>query len=172
MRKTKIICTIGPASQNLETIKEMIEAGMNVCRCNFSHGSYEEQKTKMMNVVRISEEMGKPVATLIDTKGPEIRIRTFENERVTLEEGQSIAISSQVPHGSQLAGSVSLSSKGTANCYIVSKSGTYGFPTVKGNSSQSVGAVARASVKFFTVSAVNPAVSFVAYSAVVALSLL
>ena len=73
MRKTKIICTIGPASQSPEKIREMIEAGMNVCRCNFSHGSYEEQKNKMMTVVRISEEMKKPVATLIDTKGPEIR---------------------------------------------------------------------------------------------------
>ena len=88
MRKTKIICTIGPASQSPERIREMIEAGMNVCRCNFSHGSYEEQKMKMMTVVRISEEMGKPVATLIDTKGPEIRLRTFEEGKVILEEGQ------------------------------------------------------------------------------------
>ena len=76
----------------------------------------------------------------------ELKEGEYATVKVTLEEGQSIAISSQVPHGSQLAGSVSLSSKGTANCYIVSKSGTYGFPTVKGNSSQSVGAVARASV--------------------------
>ena len=95
MKKTKIICTIGPASQNPETIKEMIEAGMNVCRCNFSHGSYEEQKMKMMTVVRISEEMGRPVATLIDTKGPEIRIRTFEEEKVTLEEGQSFTLTTR-----------------------------------------------------------------------------
>ena len=90
MRKTKIICTIGPASQSPEKIREMIEAGMNVCRCNFSHGSYEEQKNKMMTVVRISEEMKKPVATLIDTKGPEIRLRTFEEEKITLEEGQQV----------------------------------------------------------------------------------
>ena len=85
MRKTKNICTIGPASQSPEKIKEMIEAGMNVCRCNFSHGSYEEQKTKMMTVVRISEEMGRPVATLIDTKGPEIRLRNFEEGKVILD---------------------------------------------------------------------------------------
>ena len=95
MRKTKIICTIGPASQSPEKIREMIEAGMNVCRCNFSHGSYEEQKTKMMNVIRISEEMGKPVATLIDTKGPEIRIRTFEEEKVLLEEGQKFVLTTR-----------------------------------------------------------------------------
>ena len=101
MRKTKIICTIGPASQNPETIKEMIEAGMNVCRCNFSHGSYEEQKTKMMNVVRVSEEMGKPVATLIDTKGPEIRLRTFEEGKVTLEEGQKFILTTRDIPGSK-----------------------------------------------------------------------
>ena len=95
MRKTKIICTIGPASQSPEKIREMIEAGMNVCRCNFSHGSYEEQKNKMMTVVRISEEMKKPVATLIDTKGPEIRLRTFEEEKITLEEGQRFTLTTK-----------------------------------------------------------------------------
>lgn len=95
MRKTKIVCTIGPASQSPEKIREMIEAGMNVCRCNFSHGSYEEQKTKMMNVIRISEEMGRPVATLIDTKGPEIRLRTFEEGKVILEEGQKFTLTTR-----------------------------------------------------------------------------
>ena len=95
MRKTKIICTIGPASQSPEMIREMIEAGMNVCRCNFSHGSYEEQKLKMMTVVRISEEMGKPVATLIDTKGPEIRLRNFEEGKVMLEEGQKFTLTTR-----------------------------------------------------------------------------
>lgn len=95
MRKTKIICTIGPASQSPEKIREMIEGGMNVCRCNFSHGSYEEQKTKMMTVVRISEEMGRPVATLIDTKGPEIRLRNFEEGKVLLEEGQKFTLTTR-----------------------------------------------------------------------------
>lgn len=101
MRKTKIICTIGPASQSPEMIREMILGGMNVCRCNFSHGSYEEQKTKMMNVIKISEELGIPVATLIDTKGPEIRLRTFENERIMLEEGQSFTITTRDIVGNQ-----------------------------------------------------------------------
>ena len=95
MKKTKIICTIGPASQNPDTIKEMIEAGMNVCRLNFSHGSYEEQKEKLMTVVRISEEMKRPVATLLDTKGPEIRLRTFEEGKVTLEEGQRFILTTR-----------------------------------------------------------------------------
>ena len=101
MRKTKIICTIGPVSQSPEMIREMILGGMNVCRCNFSHGSYEEQRNKMMNVVRISEEMGIPVATLIDTKGPEIRLRTFENEKIFLEEGQTFIITTKDVQGNQ-----------------------------------------------------------------------
>ena len=95
MKKTKIICTIGPASQNPETIKEMIEAGMNVCRLNFSHGSYEEQKQKLMTIVTISEEMKRPVATLLDTKGPEIRLRTFEEGKVILEEGQKFTLTTK-----------------------------------------------------------------------------
>ena len=95
MKKTKIICTIGPASQNPDTIKEMIEAGMNVCRLNFSHGSYEEQKQKLMTIVTISEEMKRPVATLLDTKGPEIRLRTFEEEKVILEEGQRFTLTTK-----------------------------------------------------------------------------
>ena len=95
MKKTKIICTIGPASQDPEIIREMIEAGMNVCRLNFSHGSYEEQKQKLMTVVRISEEMKRPVATLLDTKGPEIRLRTFEEGKVTLEEGQRFTLTTK-----------------------------------------------------------------------------
>ena len=85
MRKTKIICTIGPASQSPEVIREMILSGMNVCRCNFSHGSYEEQKAKLINVVTISEELGIPVATLLDTKGPEIRLCTFKEGKVDVK---------------------------------------------------------------------------------------
>lgn len=106
MRRTKIICTIGPASQDPEIIREMILSGMNVCRCNFSHGSYEEQKIKMMNVVRISEEMGIPVATLLDTKGPEIRLRTFEKGKVMLEEGQQFTLTTKEVSGNEAIVSV------------------------------------------------------------------
>ncbi len=100
MRKTKIICTIGPASQSPEKIREMILAGMNVCRCNFSHGSYEEQKAKLINVVRISEELGIPVATLLDTKGPEIRLRTFAEGKTQLEAGQQFTLTTKEVEGS------------------------------------------------------------------------
>ena len=101
MRKTKIICTIGPASQSPEKIREMIQEGMNVCRCNFSHGSYEEQKAKLINVVKISEEMGIPVATLLDTKGPEIRLRNFVGGKVELEAGQKFTLTTKEIEGNQ-----------------------------------------------------------------------
>lgn len=88
MRKTKIICTIGPASQSEEKLRELMLAGMNVARFNFSHGTHEEQKEKLAKVIRISEELGLPIATLLDTKGPEIRLRDFENGSAMLESGQ------------------------------------------------------------------------------------
>ena len=89
MRKTKIICTIGPASENEEMLRKLIEAGMNVARFNFSHGTHEEHEKKFRRVVRMRREMGLPVATLLDTKGPEIRLRDFEGGKVVLEKGQT-----------------------------------------------------------------------------------
>lgn len=94
MRRTKIICTIGPASQSEEKIKELILAGMNVARCNFSHGDHEEQKAKYVKVVKISEELNIPVATLMDTRGPEIRLKTFQEEKVELVAGQKFILTS------------------------------------------------------------------------------
>ena len=78
MRKTKIICTIGPACQNEETLTQMCLAGMNVARLNFSHGDHAEQKEKMELVKKVREKLNLPVAILLDTKGPEYRIRTFK----------------------------------------------------------------------------------------------
>ena len=71
MRKTKIICTIGPASQNEEVLTRMALAGMNVARMNFSHGSHEEQKEKIDLVKKVRRELDQPIAILLDTKGPE-----------------------------------------------------------------------------------------------------
>lgn len=87
MRKTKIICTIGPASQNKETLRAMCEAGMNVARMNFSHGTHEEQLEKINLVKEVRKEMNLPIAIMLDTKGPEYRIKTFKDEKVTLEDG-------------------------------------------------------------------------------------
>lgn len=92
MRKTKIVCTIGPASKDRETLKKMFEAGMNVGRINFSHGTYEEHRRTIEIFRSVRDEMGIPAAVLLDTKGPEIRIRNFERGEETLEDGQSFTL--------------------------------------------------------------------------------
>ncbi len=95
MRKTKIICTIGPACEGEERLRELMLAGMNVARFNFSHGSHEEHKVKFERVNKISGELGLPVATLLDTKGPEIRLKTIENGRTELTRGQKFALTTE-----------------------------------------------------------------------------
>ena len=87
MRKTKVVCTIGPSCENTETLKKMCEAGMNVARLNFSHGSHEEHKRKVDLIKEVREEMKLPIAIMLDTKGPEYRIGTFADHKITLEEG-------------------------------------------------------------------------------------
>lgn len=95
MRKTKIICTIGPASESVERLRELMKAGMNVARFNFSHGTHEEMQVKYERVVQTREELGLPVATLLDTKGPEIRLRDFEGGRVELVPGQRFVLTTE-----------------------------------------------------------------------------
>ena len=73
MRKTKIVCTMGPNTDNKDIMEALVKNGMNVARFNFSHGDYEEQRNRMDLLKRVREEQGKPVAILLDTKGPEIR---------------------------------------------------------------------------------------------------
>lgn len=92
MRKTKIICTIGPASESEEKLRELMLAGMNVARFNFSHGSHEEHKKKFDRVIKVSNELGLQVATLLDTKGPEIRLRTIEGGKTELAGGQKFIL--------------------------------------------------------------------------------
>lgn len=89
MRKTKIICTIGPASENEQTLTEMCKAGMNVARLNFSHGTHEEHLKKIELIKKVREKLNLPIAIMLDTKGPEYRIGTFENKKVVLKEGDS-----------------------------------------------------------------------------------
>lgn len=93
MRKTKIVCTIGPASETPELLESLIEAGMNVARLNFSHGSHEEHALRIQRIREASEKTGKIVGILLDTKGPEIRTHNMENNGVDLVTGQTIAIS-------------------------------------------------------------------------------
>ena len=107
MRKTKIVCTIGPASQNAETLRRMCLAGMNVARLNFSHGTHEEHKKKIELIRQVREELRMPIAIMLDTKGPEYRIGTFENGRVTLEEGADFTFTTNDIVGNEQSVSVS-----------------------------------------------------------------
>ena len=93
MRKTKIVCTLGPATDGEGVLREMLEAGMNVARFNFSHGSHEEHKRRLDQLKALREEMDLPVAAMLDTKGPEVRLRTFQNGSVTLKAGQEFTLS-------------------------------------------------------------------------------
>lgn len=95
MRKTKIICTIGPASQSEEKLRELMLAGMNVARFNFSHGDHEEQHGKYDRMRKVSKELNLPIAALLDTKGPEIRLRDFEGGKVYLEAGQKFTLTTR-----------------------------------------------------------------------------
>lgn len=78
-KKTKIICTLGPATDDPQVLEGMIKAGMNVARFNFSHGSYEQHKKRLDELVEVREKLDMPIATLLDTKGPEVRLGDFEN---------------------------------------------------------------------------------------------
>ena len=89
MRKTKIVCTIGPASETEEIIKGLCKAGMNVARMNFSHNTHDDHQKRMDLVKKVRKELGLPIAIMLDTKGPEYRIKTFEKGKITLNEGDS-----------------------------------------------------------------------------------
>ena len=95
MRKTKIICTLGPASETEAVIEKMCLAGMNVARLNFSHGIHSEHKEKIETVKRVRERLGLPIAIMLDTKGPEYRIKTFKNKRVTLSDGATFIFTTE-----------------------------------------------------------------------------
>ena len=87
MRKTKMICTIGPASEDLETLRKVILAGMNASRHNFSHGDHEEHKGRIEKVRQLAKELNREVAVILDTKGPEIRTGKFDPKKIELQKG-------------------------------------------------------------------------------------
>lgn len=101
MRKTKIVCTIGPATESEEKLRELMLAGMNVARLNFSHGTHEEHKVRIDRIKKVREELGLPVAILLDTKGPEYRIRTFENDKIYLNDGDTFTFTTDEIVGNQ-----------------------------------------------------------------------
>lgn len=95
MRKTKIVCTIGPVSENRETLRQMIQAGMNVARLNFSHGSHEEHQKRVVLLKELREEMQVPLAIMLDTRGPEIRIGLFEGGHIELKDGEPFTLTTE-----------------------------------------------------------------------------
>jgi pyruvate kinase len=95
MRKTKIVCTIGPSSEHPDMLRKLIQAGMNVARLNFSHGDYEEHGTRIRNIRRVAAELNKTVAILLDTKGPEIRIGKLREEPIELVQDETIVLTTE-----------------------------------------------------------------------------
>lgn len=106
MRKTKVICTIGPASDDVETLKAMCKAGMNVARLNFSHGTHEEHLDKINKIKQVRDELDLPIAIMLDTKGPEYRIRTFKDHKIVLNDGDTFIFTTDNVEGDQTRVSV------------------------------------------------------------------
>ena len=106
MRKTKIICTIGPACEDEETLTALCLAGMNVARLNFSHGTHEEHLQKIQTIKKVREKLNLPVAIMLDTKGPEYRIKTFREGQITLREGDVFTFTTEEVEGDQTRVSV------------------------------------------------------------------
>ena len=106
MRKTKIICTIGPTSNNLTTIREMINAGMNAARFNFSHGSHDYHYENFKMLCQVRNELHKSIPTILDTRGPEIRLCLFEGGKTYLEDGSSFTLTTQDVMGTAQRASV------------------------------------------------------------------
>lgn len=107
MRKTKIVCTLGPACRSEEVLRQMMLAGMDVARINFSHGTYEEHSAALATLFKLREELRRPVAALLDTKGPEIRLGNFKNHKELLEPGQSFVLTGQPVEGDSQRVSIS-----------------------------------------------------------------
>ena len=95
LRKTKIVCTLGPSTDDENVMRSLIEEGMNVARFNFSHGGHEEQFGRLTMLRKLREEMKRPVAALLDTKGPEIRLKEFASGKVELKNGQTFTLTTE-----------------------------------------------------------------------------
>ena len=107
MRKTKIICTLGPSTDRDGVLEKLVREGMDVARFNFSHGTHEEQKARLEQLKSLREQYGKPIAALLDTKGPEVRIGCFQQHKITLEEGQTFTLCTEETEGTNERVSVS-----------------------------------------------------------------
>lgn len=101
MKKTKVICTVGPSSEKEDTLRKLLLAGMNVARINCSHGSHEEHRSKIETFRKVRDELGMPAAVLLDTKGPEIRLGTFKGGKAFIKEGQSFILTTKAVDGDE-----------------------------------------------------------------------
>ena len=101
MRRTKIVCTLGPATNDVEVMKQLIRNGLDAARINFSHGTYETHGEIIQKLKQAREELGAPIPLLLDTKGPEIRIKTFENGSIRLEQGAVFTLTTEEVIGTQ-----------------------------------------------------------------------
>lgn len=106
MKKTKIVCTIGPSSDSYEVLKALVNEGMNVARLNFSHGTHSEHKKRIDTIKKLRDDLDKPIAIMLDTKGPEIRIKTFKDGMIRIEQGQDFTLTSEDVEGDETRVSV------------------------------------------------------------------
>ena len=95
MKKTKIVCTIGPSSDTYEVLKALVNEGMNVARLNFSHGTHQEHKKRIETIKKLRDDLDEPIGIMLDTKGPEIRIKTFKDGMIRIEQGQDFILTSE-----------------------------------------------------------------------------
>ncbi len=100
-KKTKIICTLGPSTADDDILRQLMIEGMNVARFNFSHGDHAQHKRNMERIVRLRTELNLPVATLLDTKGPEIRVKDFKNGKIELKAGQTFTLTTDEVEGDE-----------------------------------------------------------------------
>ena len=101
MRKTKIICTLGPSTDDDDILRRLMIEGMNVARFNFSHGDHAQHKRNMERIMKFRTELNLPVATLLDTKGPEIRVKDFKNGKIELKPGQTFTLTTDEVEGDE-----------------------------------------------------------------------
>ena len=106
MKKTKIVCTIGPSSDSYEVLKALVNEGMNVARLNFSHGTHPEHKKRIDTIKKLRDDLDEPIAIMLDTKGPEIRIKTFKDGMIRIEQGQDFILTSEDLEGDETRVSV------------------------------------------------------------------
>ena len=106
MRKTKIICTIGPASDSEQIFTKLCESGLNVARLNFSHGSHQDHQIKIDMIKKVRERLGLPVAIMLDTKGPEYRIGMFKNGKISVKDGDRFTFTTRQIEGDETIVSV------------------------------------------------------------------